>query len=65
MAVIEFGEEVRASSLHGFGASGDTDSPHYFDQAQMMVDHEMKPAWLSLEDVKREAVRTYRVSNAE
>jgi acyl-homoserine lactone acylase PvdQ len=45
--------------VHVFGASGDSASPHYTDQAALFVRGEMRPAWRTLEDVKANAERSY------
>jgi penicillin amidase len=60
VAVVEFGPEVRARSLHVFGASADPESPHHFDQAPRYAVGNFKPAWMSLSDVQENAVRSYR-----
>jgi acyl-homoserine lactone acylase PvdQ len=59
--VIEFGPEIRARSILNFGQSGDPRSPHFFDQAPIYARGEFKPAWFSLDDVARNAVRKYEV----
>ncbi|REK17938.1 MAG: penicillin acylase family protein [Planctomycetota bacterium] len=42
MAVYEFGPEVRGASVLNYGQSGDPDSPHYFDQAQLLSRRQLK-----------------------
>ncbi|MGH7567131.1 MAG: penicillin acylase family protein [Gemmatimonadota bacterium] len=59
MKVIEFGPTVRGRSLLVFGQSGDPDSPHFFDQAQLYSDREFKPAWFTREEVEANAVESY------
>lgn len=59
VAVIEFGPEVKARSLHAFGPAGDPASPHHFDQAEQYVTGDYKPAWLTLAQVKANAARSY------
>ena len=59
MKVIEFGPVVRGRSLLVFGQSGDPDSPHFFDQAQLYSDREFKPAWFTREEVEANAVESY------
>jgi acyl-homoserine lactone acylase PvdQ len=59
VAVVEFGEKVRAKTMLAGGQSGDPDSPHFEDQAQRYVDGEFKNAAFYREDVERRAVRTY------
>jgi acyl-homoserine lactone acylase PvdQ len=59
MKVIEFGPTVRGRSLLVFGQSGDADSPHFFDQAQLYSDRAFKPAWFAREEVEANAVESY------
>ena len=37
LGVFEFGDKVRGGTLVQFGASGDPHSPHFFDQAKLLV----------------------------
>ena len=60
VAVVSFGPQVEARSLHVFGANADPESPHHFDQAPRYAAGDYKPAWMSLEDVQENAVRSYR-----
>jgi len=59
MKVIEFGPMVRGRSLLVFGQSGDPESPHFFDQAQLYSDRAFKPAWFTREEVQANAVDSY------
>lgn len=59
VSVIEFGETVKARSLHTFGSSGDPASPHYFDQAEIYAKGAYKEAYSSLEDVRANAMNVY------
>jgi acyl-homoserine lactone acylase PvdQ len=59
VAVVEFGEKVKAKTLLAGGQSGDPGSPHFDDQAQRYVDGEFKDAAFYREDVERRAERTY------
>ncbi len=59
VAVVEFGEKVRAKSMLAGGQSGDPDSPHFDDQAQRYVDRDFKDVAYYREDVEARAVRTY------
>ena len=59
VAVVEFGDKVRAKTLLAGGQSGDPDSPHFDDQAQTYVDGEFKDAAFYREDVERRAQRSY------
>ncbi|HDZ08894.1 penicillin acylase family protein [Pseudohongiella sp.] len=59
IAVVEFGDRVRAKSLLAGGQSSDPASPHFDDQAQRYVDREFKDVAYYREDVEARAVRTY------
>jgi len=60
VAVVEFGEKVRAKTLLAGGQSGDPESPYFDNQAQRYVDGEFKEAAFYREDVERRASRVYR-----
>jgi acyl-homoserine-lactone acylase len=59
ISVVEFAPKIRAQSVHVFGASGNPESRHYMDQAQLYARGEFKPAWLTLEDIKANLERAY------
>ena len=59
VAVVEFGDKLRAKSLLAGGQSGDPKSPHFFDQAKAYVTHRFKDVWFYPQDVMRNAQRTY------
>jgi acyl-homoserine lactone acylase PvdQ len=59
VAVVEFGDRVKAKSLLAGGQSGDPSSPHFKDQAQRYADGEFKDVAYYREDVERRATRTY------
>ncbi|WOJ98234.1 acylase [Congregibacter brevis] len=59
VAVVEFGDKVRAKSILAGGQSGDPDSPHFYDQAQPYIDREFKDVAFYREDVEARAVRSY------
>ncbi len=59
VAVVEFGDKVRAKTLLAGGQSGDPNSPHFDDQAERYVDRAFKDAAFYREDVERRATRTY------
>ena len=59
VAVVEFGDKVKAKSLLAGGQSGDPESPHFDDQAQRYADREFKDVAYYREDVERRAERTY------
>ncbi|HEU4833950.1 MAG TPA: penicillin acylase family protein, partial [Pyrinomonadaceae bacterium] len=59
ISVVEFGQNVRALSVHTFGASGDPKSRHYMDQAVLYTQGEFKPAWLDLKDIRANLEASY------
>jgi acyl-homoserine-lactone acylase len=59
VAVVEFGERVRAKSVLVGGQSGDPDSPHFLDQAQRYIDADFKDVAYYREDVEKRAVKKY------
>ena len=60
VAVVEFGDKVRAKSLLAGGQSNDPDSPHFFDQAQPYIDVTFKDVPFYREEVEARAKRRYR-----
>ncbi len=60
VAVVEFGERVKAKSMLAGGQSGDPDSPHFDDQAQRYVDRAFKDVAFYKEDVEARAKNTYK-----
>ena len=59
VAVVEFGDKVKAKSMLAGGQSGDPASPHFDDQAQRYADREFKDVAYYREDVERRATSTY------
>jgi acyl-homoserine lactone acylase PvdQ len=59
IAVVEFGDKVKAKSLLAGGQSGDPASPHFDDQAQRYADVKFKEVAYYREDVEKRAVKTY------
>jgi acyl-homoserine lactone acylase PvdQ len=59
VAVVEFGERVRAMTLLAGGQSGNAASPHFFDQGTRYAQRRFKPALLYREDVESAALRRY------
>jgi len=60
VAVIEFGDTIRAASILNFGESADPKSSHYFDQAALYARREFKPAWFTMNDIRAHAERIYQ-----
>lgn len=60
VAVVEFGEKVKAKSMLAGGQSGDPSSPHFYDQAQRYADREFKDVAYYREDVEKRAKKKYR-----
>ena len=65
VAVVEFGEKVKAKSLLAGGQSGDHDSPHFNDQAEMYAQGKFKDVSFYREDVLKNTKRTYRPGENE
>ncbi|MDE1467023.1 acylase [Aurantiacibacter sp. D1-12] len=60
----EPGERVRSESIQPFGAAATRpDSPHYTDQMQLYVDHELKPVRFWEDDVRANARSSRIVSS--
>jgi acyl-homoserine lactone acylase PvdQ len=59
VAVVEFGDKVRAKSLLAGGQSGDPASPHFDDQAEIYAKGQFKDVAYYREDVEKRATRTY------
>lgn len=60
VAVVEFGEKVKAKSLLAGGQSGNPDSPHFNDQAEMYAQGKFKDVSFYREDVLKNTKKTYR-----
>jgi acyl-homoserine lactone acylase PvdQ len=59
VAVVEFGDKVKAKSILAGGQSGDPASSHFDDQAQRYADVQFKDVAYYREDVERRAVSKY------
>jgi acyl-homoserine-lactone acylase len=59
VCVVEFGKKIKARSILAGGQSGDSSSPHFFDQAKLYADGQFKEVHFYKEDVLRNAKRTY------
>lgn len=61
VAVVEFGDKVKAKSMLAGGQSGEPGSPHFYDQAQRYANMEFKDVAYYREDVEARAERMYKV----
>lgn len=59
VAVVEFGEKVKAKSILAGGQSGDPNSPHFMDQAQPYIDVQFKDVAFYREDVESRSKEIY------
>ena len=59
VAVVEFGEKVKAKSMLAGGQSGDPNSPHFDDQAQRYADIKFKDVAFYRQDVEKRAEVVY------
>jgi acyl-homoserine-lactone acylase len=60
VAVVEFGDKVKAKSLLAGGQSGDPTSQHFYDQAQRYAQGKFKDVAFYKEDVLKRAVERYQ-----
>jgi len=60
VAVVEFGDKVRAKSMLAGGQSGDPDSPHFDDQTTRYANREFKDVAFYREDVDARATSRYQ-----
>jgi len=60
ICAVEFGKKVKAKSLLAGGESGDLNSQHFGDQAEMYTKGIFKDVLFYKEDVLKHAERTYR-----
>ena len=65
VAVVEFGDKVKAKSLLVGGQSGDPTSAHFYDQAQRYAQGKFKEVAYYKEDVLKRAVETYQPGKRE
>lgn len=59
VCVVEFGSKIKAKSVLAGGNSGDINSKHFFDQAQMYQNGQFKDVLFYKDDVEKNAERTY------
>lgn len=60
VAMVEFGDKVKAKTMLAGGQSNDPNSPHFDDQAQRYADVEFKEVAYYKEDVEARAQKTYK-----
>ncbi|MGB3464812.1 MAG: penicillin acylase family protein, partial [Cyclobacteriaceae bacterium] len=60
VAVVEFGDKLKAKSILAGGQSGDPESPHFYDQAKMYSNGQFKDVLFYKDDVESNAQSTYR-----
>lgn len=65
VAVVEFGDKVKAKTMLAGGQSSDVDSPHFNDQAQRYADMQFKDVPYYKEDVLKVAKETYSPGKRE
>ena len=59
VAMVEFGDKVKAKTMLAGGQSSDPASPHFADQSQRYADMEFKDVAYYREDVEKRAESTY------
>ncbi len=60
VAVVEFGDRVRALAVTAGGESGDPTSPHFNDQAERYANGDLRPVYYYPEDIEAHAEEVYR-----
>jgi len=60
VAVVEFGDKVKARAVSAGGESGDPASPHFDDQALRYSQGDLREVYFYPEDVARHTRRSYR-----
>lgn len=59
VAVVEFGEKLKAKAVTAGGLSNDPSSPHYYDQAAVYASGNLRDVYFYEEDYKANAEETY------
>jgi acyl-homoserine lactone acylase PvdQ len=59
VAVVEFGDKVKAKSILAGGVSNDPESPHFDDQALMYTKGQFKDVLFYKEDIEANAIANY------
>jgi len=59
LCMVEFGERIKSKSLLQYGVSGNPNSPHFFDQAELISKKQVKDNYIYWDDVLASAKRVY------
>ena len=62
LMLVEWGKDgqVSSQSIHQYGSNTQNkSSKHYADQAKLFVNRNMKPVWLTLQDIEENVERVY------
>jgi penicillin amidase len=59
VGVVELGDRPRAKTVLQFGQSGDPESPHWTDQAQIYAKGQFKSAWYEKNEIEANSKRRY------
>jgi penicillin amidase len=60
IAVFEFSKEgIKGKSLINFGASGNEKSPHFFDQATLHSQRQLRPALFDWSEIRKDSLFAY------
>jgi acyl-homoserine-lactone acylase len=63
VAVVEFGDSVRARAVSAGGESGDVNSKHFTDQAERYATGNLRPVYFYSNDLKKHTERVYHPGN--
>ena len=59
LAIVEFGDKVRAKAVTAGGLNGDPASPNFNDQAERYANGNLRDVHFYRDDVEKHAKRTY------
>jgi penicillin amidase len=59
VGTVELAAQPRARTILQFGECGDPNSPHWFDQAKLYAQGQLKPSWYARADVEAHCERRY------
>jgi acyl-homoserine-lactone acylase len=63
VAVVEFGDSVRARAVSAGGESGDVKSKHFNDQAERYATGNLRPVYFYPNDLQKHTERSYHPGN--